>query len=469
MNPTPSESPPPPSAATLAGTVVAGRYQVERLLGSGGMSAVYLARQLQLDRRCALKVLLPGRAAHPDAAARFAREAMLASRIAHPNLCHVYDSGCTPEGLAWLAMEYLEGESLATALARGPLSAPRALAITLGCAAGLAAAHAGGIIHRDLKPANVMLVQRNGVETPVVFDFGIAWSPEGEGLTRDGMMVGTPEVMSPEQIAGDPVDARSDQYQLALLACRMLTGKLPFLGETTQETMLLRLTEDPAPLEQLLPGVTVGPALQATITRALARRPADRFPDVAAFAEAVSASGTAAGEPPTELLPRSGATLAPRHPASRHPMRRLLGAAILLALVWVGWAQPWRQVAGGEPSTPPAAVPPAPAPPPTTPPPSPPAAAPSPPGSAPGTALPELPTDEAVFSTDSAVRRQARQQAEKVYRSVEVPDTTRALAAYMVADVFRREGLYASARQWLEQCLTFGERKLCRDLLNALP
>ena len=333
------------AATQLAGTLIDGRYQVERLLGTGGMSAVYLARHLHLGRNCALKVLLPGRAAHPEAAARLEREAALASRISHPNICQVYDFGWTPDGLAWLAMEHLAGESLAAALASGAFPTERVTALVSGCAAGLAAAHAAGIIHRDLKPANVMLVMRDGAETPVIMDFGIAWSPEGEALTRDGMMVGTPEVMSPEQLAGDPVDARSDQYQLALLACRMLTGKLPFQGATTQETMVMRLTDRPASLADLRPGLVVGAGLQAVIERGLARRPADRYPDVGRFSEAFRESVPASGEAPTEVLPRlveSPGPMKVRPAANLRPGRWIVGAA---AVILVG--PTWQSLARG--------------------------------------------------------------------------------------------------------------------------
>lgn len=475
VKPPSPEGPPPYPAGPLTGQLLDGKYQVGNLLGTGGMSAVYQARHLHLARPCALKVLLAGRAALPEAAARFEREAALASRISHPNVCQVYDFGWTPDGLPWLAMEYLEGQSLATLVAAGPLPAEQVAAIAIGCASGLAAAHDAGIVHRDLKPANVMLVSRAGTLVPVILDFGIAWTPEGQGLTRDGMMVGTPEVMSPEQIAGDPVDHRSDQYQLALLACRLLTGRLPFEADTTQETMVMRLTEPPARLDTLFPGLGSHPRLQAVLDRGLARRPADRFPSIAALGAAINESLRPGEAAETEVLARpDGARVSGEAPGtgdgvvgSRAQRRWLAGKVLIAVVLLLAIVRPWSP--GSEPTppaqpdsstpTPPAAAVP-------TPP-----AAPAPatvPPSSPG-ASPMLPTEEAVFSPDSAIRRGARQQAEMVYRSGMVPDTIRALAAYMVAEVFRREGLYSTARLWLEQCLALGERKLCRDLRDALP
>ncbi len=448
-----------------------GRYEVGRRLGAGGMSEVYLARQLPMGRACALKVLPPSRADDQEAISRFEREAALASRMAHPNLCHIYDAGRTPDGLPYLAMEWLDGPSLAELLEAGPLPAERVAGIVAGCAAGLGAAHQAGVIHRDLKPGNVMLVQRDGVETPVVMDFGIALAVGEAGLTRDGLMVGTPEVMSPEQIAGDPVDARNDQYQLALLACRMLAGALPFPAESSQASMVRRLTDRPTPLAELQPSLQVGPEVQRTIDRALARRPADRFPDIRSFAAALGSALMAGPDGATEVLDRPPPPVEmpaapPRHAGPSRAGRRggWLAAGLLLAVA-----------AGAYYATLPPADEPDPEPP--APVPAPPAAAPGPvpvPASpvAPGavTPIPALPADSLVFSNDSAVRRRAREQAERVYRSGSAPDSVRATAAFLVADIVRREGLYATARQWLESCLALQpERTMCRRLLNTLP
>jgi serine/threonine-protein kinase len=437
------------------------------------MSEVYLARQLPMGRVCALKVLPPARADDQDAISRFEREAALASRMTHPNLCHIYDAGRTPTGLPYLAMEWLDGLSLAELLEAGALPPERVARIVAGCAAGLAAAHEAGVIHRDLKPGNVMLVQRDGVETPVVMDFGIALAVGEAGLTRDGLMVGTPEVMSPEQIAGDPVDARNDQYQLALLACRMLAGALPFPAESSQASMVRRLTDRPTPLAALRPSLQVGTEVQRTIDRALARRPADRFPDIRSFAAGLGSALMAGPDGATEVLDRPllpmPAAAKPPGPSStaRSAGRGWWPAAGLLLVVAVG-----AYVATLPPADEPDPGPVTPVPVPPVPAPSPvPVPAPISPV-APGTRtpIPALPADSLVFSTDSAVRRTAREQAERVYRSVSATDSVRATAAYFVAYIVADEGLYATARQWLEFCIALQpERTMCHRLLNTLP
>jgi serine/threonine-protein kinase len=412
--------------------------------------------------------LLSGTAAPPDAVARFEREASLSGRISHPNLCHVYDFGRTPEGFLWLAMEFLTGETIAAALASGPMPSERVVGIATGCAAGLSAAHAAGIVHRDLTPANVMLVPRDGVETAVVMDFGIAWTPGGSDLTRDGMMVGTPEVMSPEQIAGDAVGPASDQYQLALLVCRMLTGHLPFQGATTRETMVMRLTVSPAPLAQLQPGRTFGAGVQAVLDRALARRPEDRYLGIRDLATAIGATLHGGQDGATEILARPSVGTRPT-PRTQLGGRVILGLALAAGVGALAIVRPW------EPGT--ASIPPAP--PPVVQPPSPapgtapgtaavPLAPPPPVPSSPAGTVPPLPTD-AVFSEDPAVREEARLQAQAVYRSVSAPDSVRALAAYLVAHTFVKDTAFAEARRWLQRCLDLQSRQICRDMLSTLP
>lgn len=471
LPPPPRDGTPRAPDALLHGQVLDDRYEVDRRLGAGGMSEVYLARQLPMGRACALKVLAPARADDQEAISRFEREAALASRMAHPNLCHIYDAGRTPTGLPYLAMEWLDGLSLAELLEAGALPPDRVARIVAGCAAGLAAAHDAGVIHRDLKPGNVMLVQRDGVETPVVMDFGIALALGEAGLTRDGLMVGTPEVMSPEQIAGDPVDARNDQYQLALLACRMLTGALPFPAESSQASMVRRLTDRPTPLAALRPSLQVGTEVQRAIDRALARRPADRFPDIRSFATALGAALMAGPDGATEVLDRPPLPMrepsAPPEIASADGSRRRGGwwAAGLLLVVAVGAYFATLPPADDPDPGPlaPVPVPPVPAPSPVPVP-----ISPATPGSR--TSIPALPADSLVFSADSAVRRRAREQAERVYRSGSATDSVRATAAFFVAEIVRREGLYATARQWLESCLALQpERTMCRRLLDTLP
>lgn len=448
----------------LSGTTLDGRYRVGHLLGQGGMSEVYLGHHLALDRPCAIKVIRPERAANPDAQARFAREASAVSRVAHPNVCQTHDFGTTPDGRPYLVLEYLDGRPLSALLADGPLDFPRAIEIARQCAAGLQACHDAGIVHRDLKPDNVMLVRRGGMEVAVVMDFGIARSITGPDLTHDGLMVGTPEVMSPEQIAGDPVGAASDQYQLALLLVRMLTGKLPFPGETTQERMTSRLTTRPFGLAKLSPGLQAPVGVEEALTRALSRRPDERFPTLEEFLDALGGPARAPAEPPTELLSRPSA---PR----RAPMqKRLAQAAVALAAV-AGIVTAWQVLRPDQPPSPPPGTllptsdtTPATGAPPASPP------APAPPPVQHGvTALPSLPTDAQVFSPDPLTRREAREQAERVYRSVGAADTLRAEAAFLVAETLRQDRALAEARVWLQHCLALQERAGCRRLLSLLP
>src|SRR6266516_1290919 len=238
-------------ANDLVGQVVADRYHVVKKLGEGGMGQVYLAEHVKMGRRSAIKVMNPSMVHDPDAVARFNREAANASRINHPNVCAIYDFGETPDGLIYLAMEFIEGEPLTELIEReGALPVPRAAAIFLQTADALQAAHDLGIVHRDLKPDNIMLSRRKGGgDTVKVVDFGIAKAvggdEAGQKVTKTGLVVGTPEFMSPEQLSGDKLDGRSDLYSLALVFYRMLAGKLPFEATTVQETMIKRLTDEP--------------------------------------------------------------------------------------------------------------------------------------------------------------------------------------------------------------------------------
>jgi eukaryotic-like serine/threonine-protein kinase len=281
-------------AHDLVGQVVADRYHVVRKLGEGGMGQVYLAEHVKMGRKSAIKVMNPAMVHDPDAVARFNREAANASRITHPNVCAIYDFGETPEGLIYLAMEFVEGEPLTDVLERErALPAPRAAAIFLQVADALQAAHDLGIVHRDLKPDNIMLARaRDGSDVVKVVDFGIAKAVAGDDsqkVTKTGLVVGTPEFMSPEQLSGDKLDGRSDLYALALVLFKMLTGKLPFAGGTVQETMVKRLIDDPATLAAVRPDLAFPPGLQATLDAALTRSPADRYRSTTKFARDVAA------------------------------------------------------------------------------------------------------------------------------------------------------------------------------------
>ena len=317
----------------MLGQLVGERYQVERRLGEGGMGEVYLARHVLMDRACALKVMSPALSRDPDAVTRFNREATSASRISHPNVCAVYDFGLTSEGLVYLAMEYVEGRTLTAVLEEsGPMALSRAAALLQQCAAGLQAAHDLGIVHRDLKPDNIMVVAGRGGETAKLVDFGIAKAMEsapGERVTKSGFVIGTPEYMSPEQLAGDPVDGRSDQYALALVFYRLLTGQLPFEGSSLQETLAKRLTDPPRPLVASRPG-DYPAGLQDIFDRALARQAAGRYGSVAEFAGSVDALVRGDQMPTRKMAARPAAEIPPtrRQPAlSRRPPWLAIGGA----------------------------------------------------------------------------------------------------------------------------------------------
>jgi serine/threonine protein kinase len=276
----------------LVGQVLADRYHILKKLGEGGMGQVYLAEHVKMGRRSAIKVMNPSMVHDPEAVARFNREAANASRISDSHVCAIYDFGETPDGLIYLAMEFVEGEPLTELITReGALPVARAADIGIQVAAALQAAHDLGIVHRDLKPDNIMLTRsRDGADAVKVVDFGLAKAVGGEGggggqkVTRTGLVIGTPEFMSPEQLSGDKLDGRSDVYSLGLVLFNMLTGTLPFPADSVQEAMIKRLTDEPADLLEVRPDLHFPPGLQQTLDTALARSPVDRYQSAAKFA-----------------------------------------------------------------------------------------------------------------------------------------------------------------------------------------
>ncbi len=236
------------------GSDVDGRYRIVELIGEGGMGKVYLAEHVEIGKRVALKVLHPSYSRMPDLVERFRREARAASKIGHPNIVDVTDSGATADGSVYFVMEYLEGVELGSVIEReGALDVARALRITGQICRALTAAHREGIIHRDLKPENIFLITRGGEADIVkVLDFGIAKTTEAEAarerrLTSPGMAMGTPEYMAPEQAAGRPADARTDIYSLGAIMYEMTTGLPPYQGDNFMEILTKKATMDPPP------------------------------------------------------------------------------------------------------------------------------------------------------------------------------------------------------------------------------
>ena len=285
---------------TLLGIVLADRYRVIRMLGEGGMGRVYLAEHVRMGRLSAVKVMSPWLAATPDAVGRFNREAANASRINHPNVAAIYDFGESSSGMLYLAMEYVDGETLAAMLRRtGPLAPAHAGELVRQIADALHAAHHLGIVHRDLKPDNILITHdADGRERVKVVDFGIAKAAPGSGqtVTTTGMSVGTPEYMSPEQLSGESLDARSDIYSLGLVAFKMLTGELAYPDVTSKQSLVQRLTARPRPLSAARPAAAWPPRLPEALDRAMSPEPHDRYGKVSDFALDVMAA-TGAGAP----------------------------------------------------------------------------------------------------------------------------------------------------------------------------
>jgi len=257
-------------------TIADGRYELVELIGEGGMGAVYLARQVAMDRMVALKLILAEAVKSPDAAARFEREMKLSAKIEHPNTIRVYDFGET-DGQLFLAMELLRGQTLKQVLESGPLDLGRIVRIGVQVARALQAAHSEGVVHRDLKPDNVMLLEQYGEHDVVkVLDFGIAKSldePEAS-VTATGAVIGTPAYMSAEQAMGQAVDRRSDLYSLGIILYEMASGRLPFTAPGFTALLVAHATETPQPLTQVVPDIH--PGLAALIELLLRKNPAER-------------------------------------------------------------------------------------------------------------------------------------------------------------------------------------------------
>jgi predicted Ser/Thr protein kinase len=270
--------------------VLGDRFRVLRLLGGGGMGLVYLAEQVSLGRNVALKVLREDLVAQAGMAERFRREALLLSSVEHPAVVRVIDFGVHAQALC-LVMEYVEGKSLQTVLEQeSPFSIDRTERLLSQLAQGLSAIHAQGIVHRDLKPDNVIVaVGSDGLEQARVLDFGIARLAEPDeqkqNLTQLGMVVGTPEYMSPEQALGQTLDARSDIYALGLIAFRMLTGKPAFSAPSAREVVALQIHRAPPNLIDENPQLSLCPQLVHTVESALQKDPHLRPPTAQAFLE----------------------------------------------------------------------------------------------------------------------------------------------------------------------------------------
>jgi serine/threonine-protein kinase len=310
------------------------RYTIVRLLGKGGMGAVYEARHARLGRRVAIKFLLPELAARPEILRRFENEAVAAGGLEHPNLVAVIDLGRAPDGSPYLVMEFLEGEDCARLVRRaGPLPTARAVNIVLQACRGVAVAHDAGIVHRDLKPENLFVADAgDGHDQIKVLDFGIAKlrPVDGQAATRTGSTFGTTHYMSPEQARGaSEVDARTDVWSLGVVLYELLAGRKPFEGEQPLNVVHQILNAVPPPLGEARPGLPR--ALLGAVERAMRKDAGARFPSIRAFmkvlepfAERIAAEGPAA---PVSTRPTPETT---ERPSRRRPPRRI-GTALAVA------------------------------------------------------------------------------------------------------------------------------------------
>jgi tetratricopeptide (TPR) repeat protein len=329
-----SGSPPHPIFSHIGATifhegdVLGGRYEIHKMLGMGGMGAVYKARDMEVERVVGLKVIRPDLAGNPAILARFKQELVLARQVTHKNIIRIYDLN-EADGVKFITMEFIEGEDLRTILTRqGKLSPEEAVGIMLQVCAGLQAAHAEGVIHRDLKPSNIM---RDNVGRVVIMDFGLARTVQGDGMTQTGMMIGTMEYMSPEQAMGKELDARSDQFAIGLIFYELLSGVIPFHAESAIASLVKRTQEQAVPLVDV--DAAVPAALSEIVSKCLERNPEARFASVEELAQELEVwQGKTPRTGPSSLARPGG-----RRPASvQHFPWKWLAIGIAAMLVGIG-------------------------------------------------------------------------------------------------------------------------------------
>ena len=299
----------------MVGDLIADRYELEELVGSGGMSSVYRARDSLLERHVALKVMHEQLLTDGDHVERFRREARLAAQLSHPNIVTVIDRG-EQEGRQFIVFEYVEGENLKALIEReAPLPERDAIELALQIAEGLAFAHGHGLVHRDVKPQNVLLTEDGRGK---VTDFGIARSIDvHRGLTQTGTVMGTSDYISPEQARGGQVDACSDIYSLGAVLYELLTGDVPFPGDNFVSVAMRHINEPPPSVQERRPELS--PRLDAAIRKAMAKDPDDRFSSMEAFADELRACLAA---PHGSAWPSDQTLVVPRPKRRRRPHRQ---------------------------------------------------------------------------------------------------------------------------------------------------
>ena len=308
------------------GDVLGGRYEILQMLGEGGMGAVYKARDRELDRFVALKLIRPELAANPSILARFKQELLLSREVTHRNVIRIYDLG-DADGVKFITMEFVEGQDLRSLIQENKKFPPEeAVELMQQVCRALEAAHTLGIIHRDLKPQNIMRDQTGRI---LVMDFGLARMVEGDGMTQTGALVGTMEYMSPEQAMGKNLDQRSDLYSMGLILYELLTGKMPFKAESAVASLLKRNQEQAAPVSDH--DQTIPRALSNIVAKCLERDPALRYQTATEFLQDL------------EIWQGKSAAATLRFPTSEKPWGQTIpwhwigGTAAVLALAITGF------------------------------------------------------------------------------------------------------------------------------------
>ena len=334
----PSTQPQSKAGASMLGRVLKGSYRIDGVLGQGAMGTVYRGTQLGIDKTVAIKVIRADGFSSDAAHDRFQREATLVSKLLHPGIAQVLDFGFEDD-MPFLVMEFVEGKELTEVMAaEGPMPPARALAIVRQLASALSEAHGRGVVHRDIKPQNLRLMRYapGGQIFLKVLDFGIAKQlddAEKQKLTATGAVIGTPMYMAPEQAGGSRVDARADQYAVGIVLYELLTGTVPFTGETLTGVLVSHLTRQPPPLPRQVPE-----PLQKVVMRLLSKRPDDRFPDMAALDQALAACEPACRDVPAlgagKVQPHRAGGIAP--PTRPLPTLLIGGGAIAFAVVVLG-------------------------------------------------------------------------------------------------------------------------------------
>jgi len=340
-------APAAPASAVVAslnalqpGRVLGNRYEILQLLGEGGMGAVYKARDIEVDRFVAVKVIRPDLASRPDILARFKQELILARQVTHKNVIRIFDLG-EAEGLKFITMDFIEGRDLKAILReKGKLPSGEATKIVTQICRALDAAHSEGVVHRDLKPQNIMVDAKGRI---TVMDFGIARSMEMTGMTQTGALVGTPEYMSPEQAKGEDVDARSDLFTLGIIYYELLTGKTPFYADTAYATLLKRTQERARPPVEVDP--TISPDLSSIVMKCLEPNREQRYASALDIihdlgAQTITGSRTAlsAVAVPSVTVAATAVAPAAAKPSALQQYRLWIGAGaavVILAIVLV--------------------------------------------------------------------------------------------------------------------------------------